>query len=391
MSLTHFNMSETPGTSTSATQISTSPCDPNHPRIFHLFWSGPFTSHPYMAILSFLYTQNLGLDQNSSSLLSHQPVCRPKLWVWIWDPHSLSRNANAERELHRTLASNMWSRPFLHPRFQNIIEFKFWDVAKHLNAMGDILEGWREALGLTKNDGDDTLTVTNEGEKYDISSSKFVTIVSDMARFVITYLYGGIYIDADTIFLRDWEELWGYRGAFAYRWSHIKNEYNTAVLKMNKGSMLGEMLIRAARRGPLRKKWWDWRRKNDIMEFHPKEGISKYVEEMDLVLPVEPNGRKGLLWMLPVALFDPAWLATEGYETGRMIIPGFKRFMVIQFAVNKTLKVEMLFSFNDFFQTPSSLRHEAELLGFDGFFRGAYAYHWHNQWQVIAFRFFSNI
>lgn len=309
----------------SSTNLS-SPCDPNHPRIFHLFWSGPFTSHPYMMILSFLYTQNLGLNLNSIFISSPNIVCRPKLWIWIWDPLSLSPDEKAERDFHRTLASNRWSRPFLHPRFQEVVEFKLWDMPKQLDAMGDALEGWRHVLGLAEESGDSTavLKVISEGRVYDKPNAKLLTIISDTARFILTYLYGGIYIDADTLLLRDWEELWGYRGAFAYKWSHIKNEYNTAVLKMGKESMLGNVLIRAARRGRV-KKWWSWRQDDVGMEFHPKEGISKYVEEMDLVLPVEPNGRKGLLWMLPVALFDPAWLATDGFEAKRMTTPGFKR------------------------------------------------------------------
>ncbi|GJJ08862.1 hypothetical protein Clacol_003082 [Clathrus columnatus] len=256
---------------------------------------------------------------------SQSYVCRPRLWIWIWNPRSLGPDTNAERDLHRTLAHNMWSRPFLHPRFTGLIEFKPWNIYEQLDATGDVFKGWRSALGLFEATGsDNTLRVVSEGKVYDKLNPKLLTIMSDTARFILTYLYGGIYVDVDTLFLRDWEELWGYRGAFAYKWSHIKDEYNTAVLKMNKNSLLGNVLIRAARQGRPRK-WWDWRKGDVGMEFHPKGGISKYVEEMDLVLPTQPNGRSGLLWMLPVALFDPAWLATDGYEPDSLTIPNFKR------------------------------------------------------------------
>ena len=36
--------------------------------------------------------------------------------------------------------------------------------------------------------------------------------------------------------------------------------------------------------------------------------------------------------------------------------------------------------FNDFFETPALLGASPEALGFDGFFKGAYSYHYHNNW-----------
>jgi alpha-N-acetylglucosamine transferase len=68
-----------------------------------------------------------------------------------------------------------------------------------------------------------------------------------MARFVLCHRFGGIYLDADTLLLRDFEELFNYPGAFAYRWSRMvralfagfhqdankkQREYNSAVLKL---------------------------------------------------------------------------------------------------------------------------------------------------------------
>ena len=73
----------------------------------------------------------------------------------------------------------------------------------------------------------------------DFSSSSRIWLDSSSHRF------GGVYLDADTIFLLDWEELWGWKGAFAYRWSRLK-KYNRAVLHMNKGSALGSFLFRTA-------------------------------------------------------------------------------------------------------------------------------------------------
>jgi WD repeat and SOF domain-containing protein 1 len=110
-------------------------------------------------------------------------------------------------------------------------------------------------------------------------------VLSDMARFVLTHRFGGVYLDADTILLRDWEELWGWNGAFAYRWSRLE-KYNTAVLKMGRGSAIGNLIFRSAVANGL--------------DFHPMT-VSRYTKDAQV---------EGLLLRLPDALFDPAWLNT---------------------------------------------------------------------------------
>ncbi|KAJ3721509.1 hypothetical protein C8R42DRAFT_580742, partial [Lentinula raphanica] len=178
----------------------------------------------------------------------------------------------------------------------------------------------------------------------DSSSSydRLSVILSDMARFVLCHRFGGIYLDADTILLRDWEEMWGWRGAFAYRWSRL-SRYNTAVLHMNKGSALGTFLFRTAL-------------KNNL-DFHPMT-ISRYLKDAYL---------DGLLLRLPDALFDSAWLNTENYQRDRPPQPFFK-------------------TFEDFFNTPAVSSAEPVALGFNGFFRGAFSYHYHNFWCVFVSR-----
>lgn len=37
-------------------------------------------------------------------------------------------------------------------------------------------------------------------------------------------------------------------------------------------------------------------------------------------------------------------------------------------------------SFEDFFETPAQNSAAPQALGFEGFFRGAYSYHFHNFW-----------
>lgn len=123
--------------------------------------------------------------------------------------------------------------------------------------------------------------VGSTSQKYD----RLTVVLSDMARFVLTHRFGGVYLDADTLLLRDWQELFGWHGAFAYRWSRLE-KYNTAVLKMQRGSALGNFIFRTAVANGL--------------DFHPMT-VSRYTKDA---------GLEGLLLRLPDALFDPAWLNT---------------------------------------------------------------------------------
>lgn len=365
------------------------PCDEDHPRIFHMFWTGPFTDKPYLAMLSFLYTQNLGLH-----LPADQPdptVCRPQFWMWINPgPAAAVPNPNTLRNMFESLGTNPWASPFLHPRFKDVIQFKLWNTTEQLDGIPELKDEWRNIEGglfnsgghiiqvpkdkeddksksdtttTTKKtssssstvqspDGDKTVaegaSATNEaepddddmlnrlGSKSSSSYDRLSVILSDMARFILCHRFGGIYLDADTIFLRDWEELWGWKGAFAYRWSRLE-KYNTAVLHLNKGSALGSFLFKTALRNEL--------------DFHPMT-VSMYTKDAHL---------EELLLRLPDALFDAAWLNTEFYQRDRPPQPYFQEF-------------------GDFFNTPAQNSAAPQAMGFDGFFKGSFSYHFHNFW-----------
>jgi WD repeat and SOF domain-containing protein 1 len=313
------------------------PCDPLHQRIFHMFWAGPFSDKPYMAVSSFLFTQNLGLDKPLSEQSdSVKGTCRPQFWVWINPgPAAAVPNPSAKREMYESLATNPWSAPFLHERFRDVVKFKMWNTTEQLDGIPELKEHWRDMPifnsggNVYKQAQQQTTTSTDEPKMGDILAQVETTteaaqtkkkkesvfekvgstsesdydrlsvILSDMARFVLTHRFGGIYLDADTIFLRDWEELWNYRGQFAYRWSwHQK--YNTAVLKMHKGSALSTFLFKTALENGL--------------DFHPMT-VSRYLKDADL---------EKLLFRVPDALFDPAWLNMERYQRERPPFPYFQ-------------------------------------------------------------------
>lgn len=323
------------------------PCDPDHPRIYHMFWTGPFTDKPYLALLSYLFTQNVGLHEGASQ--QDGKVCRPQFWMWINPgPAAAVPNPNARHEMFEQLKSNPWASPFLHPRFKDVIQFKMWNTTEQLDGVPEMKEEWRTFQETLFNSGGHVIqvpqkkvttttteeedeeeevltdTLTGEGNETltgppspstavkpdnddmlnrlgSTSSSTYdrlSVILSDMARFILCHRFGGIYLDADTILLRDWEELWGWKGAFAYRWSRLET-YNTAVLHLNKGSALGTFLFRTALRNAL--------------DFHPMT-VSKYAKDSYM---------EGLLLRLPDALFDSAWLNTEYYQRDRPPQPYF--------------------------------------------------------------------
>jgi WD repeat and SOF domain-containing protein 1 len=254
------------------------------------------------------------------------PICRPKFWLWVNPgPAATVPNANALDEMRKELSSNPWAAPFLDPRFKDVIEFKLWNTTEQLDGIPEIRDEWRKknlfyshgrAISVphkiqngqenpggaveeaSRKKGDDILhrAGSTSSDTYD----RLSVILSDMVRFILCHRYGGIYLDADTVFLRDWEEIWGWQGAFAYRWSRLER-YNTAVLHLNKGSALGTFLFRTALKNGL--------------DFHPIT-VSKYTKDAYL---------ENLLLRLPDALFDPAWLVSEGYQVHRPAQPYFTR------------------------------------------------------------------
>ncbi|KAK7045661.1 hypothetical protein VNI00_007494 [Paramarasmius palmivorus] len=329
---------------------------------------GTFTDKPYLAILSFLFTQNLGLQYAPGDTAALTSICAPKLWVWINPGYVFTLyNPNAREDMYASLENNQWSAPFLHPRFKDIVQFQFWNTTEQLESVEELRGDWRKAKTIF-NSGGYTIPVPTRAKNWPpphhasndenakrgdtsendttpepegiMETDKISVVLSDMARFIICHRFGGVYIDADTLFLRDWEELWGWRGAFAYRWSFHEN-YNTAVLRLNKGSALGTFLLRTAL-------------KNDF-DFHPMT-ITDYLRDAKM---------EELLFRLPDGLFDSAWLNMEGYQRDRPPMPYFVRF-------------------EEFFETPAVDSAAPQVVGFDGFFKGAFSYHFHNSWSRLS-------
>jgi hypothetical protein len=106
---------------------------------------------------------------------------------------------------------------------------------------------------------------------------------SDRVRMILLTQFGGIWVDADTVFLRDFSPLWPYE--FATRWSY-KRAHNTAVFRLFQHSRLGKAM-------------WDRAFATGDTSFHP--------HNMSALL----NGTGQQLLALPSPLVDPVWLAHD--------------------------------------------------------------------------------
>ncbi len=123
--------------------------------------------------------------------------------------------------------------------------------------------------------------------------------LSDLVRFFVSDIYGGIWTDGDVIYLEDMRLLW--RKNFAYRWSYT-NDYNTAVMGFNKrfNPEINELLNKIANKKGLFsvKQFLNW--------FHPFS-LKNYLKKESIF-------NSTILNCYHSYLFDPAWLCHDRVE-----------------------------------------------------------------------------
>ncbi|RIA81978.1 hypothetical protein C1645_789226, partial [Glomus cerebriforme] len=230
---------------------SSTECSPDQPpMLFHVFWKGDISDKIAMMIKSFLFTQ---------------PLKCSKLYVWL-DDTTMS------------LEENPHSSPFLlfSPKF---IEFKKWNTEEQLN-YDPIYKGWEYIYGTKRR------------------SVSF----SDMVRFVVLQRYGGIYVDADVLLLRDLRPFYQTDFEFSYQWS-FKEDYNTAVLRLRANSTSSRLAIQGAMKNRMR--------------FHPFS-IKRYFTNVENPTKDDVNP---YIYMLPVPLFDPLWLKRDKKQPKSILKP----------------------------------------------------------------------
>ena len=141
---------------------------------------------------------------------------------------------------------------------------------------------------------------THSGFENVIRVGVATTAYTDLVRFMVLEEYGGIYVDVDTIFLRDYYPL--RNKEFVYPWSNFaKYGVNTAVLSLHRHSELAEAFrdIIIAKGGNL----------NDMAKnCHPQR---LYQEELTHSAGIWSN-----IEILPIEYFDAYWPYGDGFLHG---------------------------------------------------------------------------
>ncbi|KAK9760315.1 hypothetical protein K7432_015804 [Basidiobolus ranarum] len=273
-------------------------CSQEEPMLFHIYWRGAFSDKLALTIKSFLYTQ---------------PLACSKLLIWMD-----SWGTQEELEANKFSASLLKYSP-------SLIQFKKWSLEEEVKKSPDFA---------------------------DLKTKAVKTVAySDMVRFVVLHLYGGLYHDADVLFLRDYRPLYHAPQAFAYQWSYTP-KFNTAIFRMSANSTLSRWLVnRAIANG----------------SFHPGN-INQYLSEWNDKIPEFPE--KPELLMLPLALFDPLWLKNDKHQAGKKLLPNLSEFL------DAFDPEEVLGEFDMLAEDELPSRQ------FEYFFPGAWSYHWHNNWNT---------
>ena len=161
---------------------------------------------------------------------------------------------------------------------------------------------------------------------------------ANLFRLVVLYQHGGVYLDLDTMLLRDLSDLIVQpfmTEDFCCRWSAHLPYGNNALLRFRRGSETAwKLMERSVEEGTCNP--------TVILRF---EGA----EEIDLTV-------------LPCAFFDPLWPHADG---------------------KSRLERAPFDGFDGFFRKFGwRFRPDREIGSYRDFFPGAFAYHWHNHWDA---------
>ncbi|KAF9364123.1 hypothetical protein BGX34_002440 [Mortierella sp. NVP85] len=177
---------------------------------FHIFWRGVITDKLSLAAHAFLFSQ---------------PLDRARLHLWIdstGQPEDYSQNP---------FAKDLTTAPI-----NQFIKLHAWDQkAQETYAYPPLRQG-----NVDEESGE--IAGSLPQQKVQIPP----VALSDEARFLILYRYGGMYLDADVLLLRDMSPLYDAGMEFAYEWSNT-GMYNTAILRLNRGSSVARRILDGAK------------------------------------------------------------------------------------------------------------------------------------------------
>jgi len=253
----------------------------DEPTLFHCYWVGPFLPSHLLCIKSLLDTQNVDKVY----------IWVPKLMDSFSTSHIFRKLKNVEiKEFNKeifdkiTNVSNLYKEK-LYSKYMSLVSLSLWQ---------------------------------NPEKQY--------AYASDLFRFVILNVYGGVYFDMDNLFLRNVNDI------KIQRWISQWGSYllgNACIMRLEKDHDLIEPIM-----------------KSIPQYFYPTETF-KMENPFDIT-------------MLHGAFFDTLWRDPRGR------IPKPENSIFIPF---KTC--------DDFFKK-TNVKIDKDIL-----FKGAFTFHWHNRWKVI--------
>ncbi len=149
-----------------------------------------------------------------------------------------------------------------------------------------------------------------------------VAYASDIFRFIVLSVYGGVWFDMDVLFLKDLKDI--KLKNFVYKWG-IQEYGNGALMRLEKGNDIIDKVMSLNLNKP----------------FYPTETFTKQ-NNLDI-------------WMLPTEFFDIIWKYKK-YDGNKINLP--------------------IKNFDDFFN-PSNKKFDINFLN------GCFTYHWHNHWDKV--------
>lgn len=319
---------------------------------FHVYWTGSASWRVEFFIKAYLYTQNL-------------PCSR--LWLWL------------DCDVDPELVNRMLHEDPILKGFRLLIErgdiiLKEWKFPRRIPIPNSgVTNEAHEKL--------DTPGIVQDRQHWlelDANHIAFSPVaVSDAVRFIVLHLYGGLYCDMDVLLLRDMRPLLlpdpttGPR-AFAEQWVErcSPSDYNTAVISLPANSSLSSYLLR----GGLRMGF----------NFHPRV-IGRMIWR---------DGRNGEVEMLHNAFFDPLVTNLRREGTNVCTVPCHKNFKSAFMSrveeapqewsnYRKEPLPEVKQTGLDRNNGPENTWEPSTNRSMENFFRGAWAYHIHNQVRTI--------
>jgi hypothetical protein len=246
--------------------------------LYHTYWNGAMTWRIELFIKSFLQTQNLRCS---------------RLWLWV------DQNYNPDAVVDLVMSPRF--RKFRHLVDDEMIIVKAWKIPERIPLPTDL--DHKDGKGFARKWSrlsnmrliGDKIYQDESGQQWldfhrDEQQPLGPVTLSDIFRFVILHLCGGLYLDMDVLLLRDMRPLLLPRQPFAERWGAHEGDgdFNTAVLFLMANSSLSSYLLRiGARLGHI---------------FHP------------LIIGdiARKDGRHKDILMFETAIFDPAWTESDG-------------------------------------------------------------------------------